>query len=205
MKILVIGANGKVGRIACKYLKQGGHQVIAMLRSEKQSIWFLEMGIETVIANLECDFSFAIKGIDIIVFTAGSGSKTGPDKTILIDREAAIRSMDYAKAFGVKQYIMISAQGVREPEKESPIQHYYQAKYAADAHLIKSGIEYTILRPGRLLDGLNARGYISSIDRLDRGETFRDDVAKMIVAVCGNKRYKNQIVEIVKEQESPFR
>ena len=46
---------------------------------------------------------------DAVIFAAGSGGKTGKDKTVLIDHLGAIRSMVAAQMNGVKRYIMLSS------------------------------------------------------------------------------------------------
>ena len=96
-----------------------------------------------LIENQELIISLSEIGVAFLIFTAGSGGHTGPEKTIDIDQNAAIRSIDMAKNKAVKRYIMVSAQGVREPELPSKIQHYYKAKRKADDYLISSGLEYT--------------------------------------------------------------
>jgi uncharacterized protein YbjT (DUF2867 family) len=127
MNILIIGANGKVGKHIVQHLQNTDHQAIAMIRDKNQAAGLEKFGANTVVSDLEKDFEHAYNQIDAVVFTAGSGSKTGPDKTISVDQEAAINSIDLAKKHGVKQYIMVSAQGARNPEAPSPIQHYFKA------------------------------------------------------------------------------
>jgi uncharacterized protein YbjT (DUF2867 family) len=49
-----------------------------------------------------------LSGADVVVFTAGSGGSTGPDKTIMIDLDGAAKSVKAAEKVGVQQFIMIS-------------------------------------------------------------------------------------------------
>ncbi|NGO91505.1 MAG: NAD(P)H-binding protein, partial [Halomonas sp.] len=85
MTTLVIGANGQIGQQFCALAKQAGTPVKAMIRHQEQAAWFEERGIPTVIADLEGELEHAFEGCDQVVFTAGSGPHTGPDKTLLID------------------------------------------------------------------------------------------------------------------------
>lgn len=117
MTTLVIGANGQIGKQFCELAQQAGTPIKAMIRSEKQVPWFNERGIDTVIADLEDDFSHAFEGCDQVVFTAGSGPHTGPDKTLLIDLYGAIRAADIAKHKGLSRYLMISAIRAENPWK----------------------------------------------------------------------------------------
>lgn len=115
MKVLVIGANGQIGQLVIKKLQESNmHNAIAMVRNEKQQSKFKEQGVQSVLIDLEgsiSDIASAAKGADAIVFTAGSGGHTGADKTMMIDLDGAIKSMEAAKQVGVKRFIIVSAIG----------------------------------------------------------------------------------------------
>jgi uncharacterized protein YbjT (DUF2867 family) len=78
---------------------------------------------------------------------------------------------------------MVSAMGVRDPGARGPeMQPYYEAKLEADQALAASGLDYTIVRPGRLTDD-EGTGLIEAAERLERsGAVPRDDVAATLVA-----------------------
>jgi len=153
MKTLVIGANGQIGRIFCGKAHQAGFSLRAMLRESDQTTWFQEQGIETVVADLEGDFQEALHGCDQVVFSAGAGTKGGPDKTLLVDLYGAIRTVDFAKAQGIHRMIMVSAMRSTVPQTAPEfLRPYAAAKHAADHYLVTSGLPYLILLPGRLTD-----------------------------------------------------
>lgn len=151
MSVLIIGAHGQIGQLLTQELVRAGETPKAMVRDENQAETLRQLGAEPVIADLEGDFSSALKGCDNVVFTAGSGAKTGPDKTILVDMWGAMKAVDAAKAGSVKHFVMVSSRGAEDPEAgPSKIKHYTVCKKLADDHLIQSGLAYTILRPGQL-------------------------------------------------------
>ncbi|RKL65664.1 NAD-dependent dehydratase [Salipaludibacillus neizhouensis] len=153
MKVLIVGANGKVARRSLQHFKNSSkHDAVAMIRKEEQASELKELGAaETVIADLEGDISEAFKGIDAVVFAAGSGPSTGADKTVLIDLWGAMKTIDEAKKNGIKRFVMVSAINVDEPEAApEKMRHYVVAKKLADDHLKASGLDYTIVRPGSL-------------------------------------------------------
>ncbi len=195
--ILVIGAHGKVGKRIVTYLSQYGYNVYAMIREEVQKDEMEQLGAIAVLADLEKDFKHVYKNMDAIIFTAGSGSKTGPDKTITVDRDGALKSIELAESYGISRYIMVSAQGAREPEVPSKIQHYYQAKSIADNRLQVSGLKYTIFRPGRLLDDEGNRKITISLNHLERGLTSRDNLARSIVETINNKATFGKTIELL--------
>lgn len=153
MITLVIGANGQVGRKIIEFASADGLLVRAMVRTESQAQGLESPGIETVIGDLEQDFAHALTDCSQVVFCAGSGSGTGYDKTLLVDLWGAIKAIQYSAAYKIQRFIMVSSRGADNPDLGPPaIKPYNVAKYAADQALIQSGLNYIILRPGRLVD-----------------------------------------------------
>ena len=50
--------------------------------------------------------------------SAGSGAKTGPEKTTDVDQNAAIRLIEDCETHGVRRFVMVSAIGA-DPNSES--------------------------------------------------------------------------------------
>lgn len=203
--VLVIGANGKTGTILTQKLKMHPDLVpFAMIRKEEQKTKFEEMGVETVLADLENDIAPALKGKEYVVFAAGSGSKTGPDKTTAVDEEGAIRSVKAAEELGIEKYVMLSAMGTDNPEAVPAMEHYLQAKHNADEALMKSKLNYTIVSPGRLTDN-PASNKIKAEEKLnEHGEISREDVAEVMLQSLVMEELKNQKIEIL-EGERPLK
>ncbi|MCG6658460.1 SDR family oxidoreductase [Halomonas campisalis] len=176
MKTLVIGANGQIGRQFCELAHRAGEPIRAMIRDPGQQAWFGERGIETVVADLEGDFQHAFDGCDQVVFTAGSGPHTGPDKTLLIDLYGAIRTIDLASERGVSRLLMVSAMRAENPQAApEKLRPYMAAKFAADAYLRSSQVPHVILKPGRLTDETASERLATSLEesggenRISRG------------------------------------
>lgn len=162
MTTLIIGAHGQIGQQLIKVLAESGDTPRAMVRTDAQAQTVKALGAEPVIADLEDDFRQAFSGCDKVVFTAGSGAKTGPDKTILVDLWGAIKAVDVAREMGTRHFVMVSSRGAEDPEKgPAKIKHYTVCKKLADDHLLASGVPYTIFRPGRLTDD-EATGNVST-------------------------------------------
>ncbi|MGY2463116.1 SDR family oxidoreductase [Vreelandella sulfidaeris] len=193
MTTLVIGANGQIGKQFCELAQQAGTSIKAMVRSEEQALWFNDHGIDTVVADLEGEFEHAFEGCDQVVFTAGSGPHTGPDKTLMVDLFGAIRTADIAKQKGLSRYIMISAMRAEQPlEAPEKMRPYMAAKFAADAHLRNSGVPYVILKPGRLTDEAASQQFASSIDEAGDNQISRANVAHALLHVVQSPDVVNQ-------------
>ncbi|MEM7133399.1 MAG: SDR family oxidoreductase [Chloroflexota bacterium] len=182
MKVIVIGANGNSATRVVKLLKAGNqHEPVAMIRNADQRAKFDELGVATVLADLEYPIDHAIAGCDAVIFAAGSGGHTGKDKTVLVDHIGAIRSMVTAQVHGATRYVMLSALNADE-NSTSKIAHYHKAKGKADRHLMESDLEWTIICPGGLRDD-EGNGLVSvSEETRHEGITTRDNLAAALVA-----------------------
>lgn len=192
MKVLVIGANGQVGHQAVEKLKDKGHQPIAMVRKEEQQGQFEDKGIDTVLGDLEEDFSHAFDGVDSVVFAAGSGGDTDTDMTVIIDQEGAIESVDNAKQAGVKHFILLSSMGADDPKNADEIKAYMYAKHRADEYLKASGLNYTILRPGMLTNDAGTGKVRLFEGGTEVAEIPREDVADVLAHIVDTNKAENR-------------
>jgi uncharacterized protein YbjT (DUF2867 family) len=200
MNVLVIGAAGNIGRLVVTSLAENiQHHVKAMVRKTDQKREMEQLGAKPILADLEQDFSYAMNDVNAVIFAAGSGSSTGHDKTIAIDRDGAIKAVDLAVEHDIKRFIMLSSMGADRPDAfPAFIQPYLEAKHAADAHLMKSRLNYTIVRPGRLTND-PAVGKVAAAVQVEtrNGTISRADVAEVIVQCLLIPETEGRIFEIV--------
>ncbi|HIG42715.1 MAG TPA: SDR family oxidoreductase [Gammaproteobacteria bacterium] len=181
MKVLVIGANGNTAMRIIRLLAKSKHDPVAMIRNPSHRAKFDKLGVPTVLADLEYPIDHAVQGCDAIIFAAGSGGKTGKDKTVLIDHIGAIRSIVAAQVHGVRRYIMLSSIN-NDINSQSRIAHYHRAKAHADNHLVESDLDYTIVCPGGLTDEKGTRLVSLSAELQGSGLTSRENLAAALVA-----------------------
>ncbi|GAL61527.1 conserved protein YhfK [Algibacter lectus] len=92
--ILVAGANGTTGKKIVNLLNASQYfKPVAMVRKAEQEEQFKKDGIATVLGDLEQDISHTVKGIDKVIFAAGSGGKNVID----VDQEGAKKLVDASK------------------------------------------------------------------------------------------------------------
>ncbi len=180
-KILVVGASGQIGRRLIPKLISKGYSVVAAVRNAAKAAEFEQAGAEVRVADLEGELGSLCEGIDIVIFTAGSGSATGKDKTLTVDLWGAVKCIRAAKDQHVSHFIMISALKAKAPEDAAEaLRPYLVAKASADQILTDSGLNYSILRPGRLIDEATGT-YETGANLLDfNGSTSRAHVADCI-------------------------
>ncbi|MGL5886228.1 MAG: NAD(P)H-binding protein, partial [Bombilactobacillus sp.] len=113
MKILVIGAHGQIGRQLVQILQAKENcQVIAGLRSASQQEEYQQQNIMTAYVDLtkaQAQLEQVMQGVDVVVFAAGSGGKTGADATMMIDLDGAVKAINAAEKTNVSRFIMISS------------------------------------------------------------------------------------------------
>jgi uncharacterized protein YbjT (DUF2867 family) len=201
MKVLIAGANGHTGRLIVELLgKSNHHEAYAMIRDAAQAEKLKQLGAkEAIEADLEEDVSHAVKGMDAVIFAAGSGSKTGPDKTIAVDQEGAKRLIDAAKKEGIAYFVMLSSYGAGVPHALPNLAHYLIAKGEADRYLKASGLTYTIIRPGYLsFEPPKGKVEIAKhFESIEGRDIPRADVAQVIVSSLEIENAKNKTFELL--------
>ncbi|QUG41857.1 SDR family oxidoreductase [Psychrobacillus sp. INOP01] len=206
MKVVVIGANGQIGQHVVKELqKNDNHSVKAMVRKEEQAETLKMNRIQSVIADLEGsvdDLAKAITGAEAVIFIAGSGGHTGPDKTLLIDLDGAVKTMEAAKQVGVNRYIMVSAYDADKRQNwNEAMRPYYVAKHYADRMLETSGLNYTIVRPGGLVNEPSTEKIAVGAEAKPSTIT-REDVAHTIIATLENEKTYHRAFNLVNGTQS---
>jgi len=206
MNVLVIGANGQIGRNIVKELAESNHNAVAMVRKEEQKERMQELGAaRVVLGDLEEDFSDAFDGVDAVIFAAGSGPKTGADKTLTIDLWGSVKAAKYAEDKGVKRFVQLGSMGSDNPDAGGEaMKPYLVAKRSADEILQATGLDYTIVRPGALSDEektgkveVSAEGFKSMEGR----SIPRADVAHVLVDVLDRQNTYGKVFEILQGEE----
>ena len=135
--------------------------------------------------------------MDAVVFTAGSGGHTGPDKTTDVDQNAAIKLIRDCEKAGVKRFVMVSAIGADPNSESTRIQHYLRAKGVADSRLRSSTLDYTILAPGTLINE-RGTGRVQVAEELGfHGYLPREDLADCIVECLRNFNTIGRTIQVV--------
>lgn len=212
MKILIAGANGKVGTILSgKLWGHSGFSPVGLIRDGRQQTKFTALGVPSVVGDLEEGVSSFLPGLDAVIFTAGSGGRTGPEKTTDVDQNAAIKLIGDCESAGVRRFLMVSAIGADPNSDSTRIQHYLRAKGVADSRLRSSKLDYTIIAPGTLIDergtgrvqvaeDLGFHGYLPREDLADSIiECLKNfnSIGKTIQVVSGGQKVKDAIVGLV--------
>ncbi|MEH7320618.1 NAD(P)H-binding protein [Priestia megaterium] len=153
MKVLVVGANGRVGSYLVDKLVENGHFVYAgtrrdTLTSNSNNVRYVHIDLlaspEAIAENMY--------DAEAIFFVAGSRGKD----LLQIDLNGAVKVMRAAENKKIKRFIMLSSVFALNQDKWNEsflkdLTNYNIAKHFADHWLINNTkLDYTIVQPGVL-------------------------------------------------------
>src|SRR3954451_12354126 len=183
MDVLVAGGHGKVALHLLRLLAERGHHARGLIRNADHAPDLEQVGAVPVLCDLETDDAVPhIGAAEAIVYAAGAGPGSGEERKRTMDYGGAVKLIDAASELGVPRWLMVSSMGAGDPESSSEqMRPYQQAKHDADEALAASGLDWTIVRPGRLTNEPGT-GFVEAAPRLGRsGQIPRDDVALVLL------------------------
>ncbi|MGC4933683.1 SDR family oxidoreductase [Gordonia sp. DT30] len=200
-RVIIIGGHGKIALRLARLLTARGDAVSSVIRNGAQTDDVEATGATPVVADVEKldvdGIAGLLRGHDAVVWSAGAGGGD-PARTYAVDRDAAIRSIDAARAAGVDRYVVVSYFGADRnhgvPEDDS-FYPYAEAKAAADAHLKDTDLAWTILGPSRLTDESGSGRIALGGSGESKGETSRDNVAQVAAAVIADPATAQRMIE----------
>ena len=196
MKILVIGASGRVGKSLTEKLLANNHQVVGTTRQDKTLFNdnnYSQINLD-LLGELDDMQKMVPDDIEAIYFVSGSRAKD----LLAIDLHGAIKTMKIAENKNIEQYIMLSSVFSLETEKWkaegfNELKDYYIAKHYADEWLIRNtNLNYTILQPSALKE-TEPTGKIE-VNIKHPGENSIEDVASTLVEVLNNKATFKKVI-----------
>jgi uncharacterized protein YbjT (DUF2867 family) len=201
MDVAVAGGHGQIGRRLLRLLAERGDRARGLIRNPDHAADLEAIGAEAVLCDLEAedaDVAGAIAAADAVVFSAGAGPGSGPERKQTVDLGGAVKLIDAAKENGIARYVIVGSMGADNPPPgDDTFAVYLRAKAAADDALAGSGLDYTIVRPGSLTNDPGT-GRIDAAEHLGRrGRIPRDDVAATLVAILDEPATIGKTFEIL--------
>jgi uncharacterized protein YbjT (DUF2867 family) len=201
MRVVVAGGHGRVARRLERLLAERGDEAVGLVRNPEHVADLEAVGARGLLLDLEAatvdDVVEALRDADAVVFAAGAGPGSGPERKRTVDLGAAVKLIDAAEAAGVRRYVMVSSIGAQDPSSAGPqMQPYLEAKADADEALSQSELDWTIVRPGGLTDD-EGTGRVRVETMLGRrGRIPRDDVAAVLAGVLVEPRTIGRTFEV---------
>jgi putative NADH-flavin reductase len=195
-KVLVIGASRGIGFETVKTALAGGHSVRALARSAA-SIAIQNRGLEKVPGNaLDSNtIRHSIEGVDVVVQTLGVdiAPRSIFERTTLFSQSTRI-VVDAMKIAGVKRLIAVTGLGAGDSRGHGGLlydavafplllKRVYDDKDVQEWIIRSSGLDWTIVRPGLLINRPPTGRYriLTAAKDWRFGRISRADVADFIV------------------------
>ncbi|MGW1533088.1 SDR family oxidoreductase [Streptomyces aureus] len=185
MRIVIAGGHGQIALRLERMLSARGDEVAGLIRRAEQGDDLRAAGAEPVLCDLESasveEVAAHLQGADAAVFAAGAGPGSGADRKQTVDKGAAILFADAAERAGVRRHVVVSSMGADAAHQGDEIfDAYLRAKGEADDYVRgRAGLDWTILRPGGLIDDAGT-GLVRLEASTGRGMIPRDDVAAVL-------------------------
>lgn len=201
-QVSITGANGFIGRNIGEFLSKNGFNVVNIVRKKKA----IAFGKTIVSKSFSEDrLVSGIKNSLALLHFIGKGSQTVNSDYETVNVDTTKNAIRLCKKASVKKIIYISGLGVNQKSTLG----YFISKYKAEQEIIKSGLDYTILRASyiigkgdplsKILHAQMKRGTIvipgSGNYRIQ--PIFVKDVAKVVMKSITEKKFSNKILDLV--------
>jgi nucleoside-diphosphate-sugar epimerase len=201
VRVVIAGGHGQIALRLTRLLRERGDEVRSLIRNPDHADDVREADGEAVVCDLESasedEVAEAVGSADAVVFAAGAGPGSGPERKETMDYGGAAKLIAAAKANGIRRYVIVSAMGA-DPAAEGDDTYsvYRRAKGRADAELQRSDLDYTIVRPGGLTDDPGT-GRVRVGESIDPGKISRDDVAAVLAALLHEPATAGKVFDVV--------
>lgn len=175
MRVAIIGGTGFVGGYLVDALIDAGHEPSVLVRVGSESKLRQPSKVRAVSGDLASPRGIreVLEGSDAVIYNIGI-LREFASKGVTFDtlqHRGVIRIIEAAKEAGISRFLLMSANGVKEPGTP-----YQVSKYRAERALETSGLDFTIFRPSVIFG--DPRGTIEFATQL-----YRDMVVPPLPAV----------------------
>lgn len=204
MKVLVIGATGKTGRWVTTQLASSNISTRAMVRDRSKADFIDTVEVVTGDVLKPDTLKAAMAGCDAIICATGAAPSLDVTGPYQVDFVGTKNLVDTAKAIEIQRFVIVSSLCVSK--FFHPLNLFWLVlfwKKQAETYIVKSGLTYTIVRPGGLRSEDSGEPVVmSAADTLFEGGIARQKVAQVCIAALSEPAAENKIVEIVTSAEA---
>ncbi|HET6687492.1 MAG TPA: SDR family oxidoreductase [Jiangellaceae bacterium] len=201
MRVAIAGGHGQIALRLATVLSQRGDEAVALIRNPDHADDVRQAGAEPAVVDLEHasedDVVQAIAGSDAVVFAAGAGPGSGPERKETMDYGGAVKLIAAAKQASVGRYVIVSSMGA-DPDAvgDNTFSVYLRAKGRADDAVRASGLDATVVRPGGLTNDVGT-GRVNLGESVPRGQISRDDVAAVLATVLESPNTIGRTLDLI--------
>lgn len=221
LKVFVAGATGGTGKKVVEQLQAKGATVRALARDTSKAVKALEGSTKIEIVKGDvyqyATLPAAIGDCDYIICCTGANDFKDPLAPFSVDYMGTANLVAVARQKRVKKFILVSSIGA--DELLNPLNLFWGVlfwKKRGEEEVQRSGIDYTIVRPGglknKLRDGepagnivMKGPNVLGTPPAKKSGSILRSQVAEVCIAALKDKEASNKVVEVIAESSAPQR
>ncbi|WP_072619353.1 NAD(P)H-binding protein [Spirulina major] len=206
MKAFVAGATGRTGRQIVQVLLEKDIAVCALVRSLEKGQTELPQGVELVEGDLlnPPSWQAALADCDVVFCAVGAAPSLNFTEPYQVDYVGTKHLIDATEKQGIERFILISSLCVSQ--FFHPLNLFWLVlfwKQQVEQYLQKTGLKFTIVRPGGLLDTDNADPLVvAQADTLFEGRIPRRKVAELAVESLFYDDSQYKVIETVAQPEA---
>jgi uncharacterized protein YbjT (DUF2867 family) len=210
-RVLVVGGTRGTGRLIARLLHERSHAVRVLARDPVKASAELDSAIEVVAGDLTQADTLppALRNVDHIIFTAGAPSgRYAPERLVkATDFDGVIDTLAAAQSTGFRgRFIYLNSIGIKTPSLAGFLINLLKRntlvwRRHVEDKIRSSGLDYTIIRVGFLLDRPGGEHAVSvsrgALPLAFRHRIARADVAEAFVEAMQHPRASRATFEIV--------
>lgn len=205
--VVVVGATGGTGRALVTSLREQGYSVRALVRDEARARVVLGDEITYVEADVRDAASLkpALADARYVISAIGSTRSDPENSPEAVDYGGVVNLAQVAAATGIKQFVLVSSAGVTQEDHflNRAFDNVLIWKSKGEEALRQSGVPYTIVRPGGLVNTAGgADAMVFAQGDTTAGRISRQDVALICIAALRYPAALNKTFETY-SSESP--
>ena len=206
MKAVVAGATGETGSRIVRELVARNIPVIGLVRDIDRAKTILPESAELIQADVlkPETLTSSLKECTVLLCATGARPSFDPTEPYKVDYEGTKNLVNAAKAEGIEHFVLVSSMCVSQ--FFHPLNLFWLILYwkkQAEEYIQKSGLNYTIVRPGGLKNEDNSDSIVmEKADTLFEGSIPRQKVAQVCVEALSNPEARDKIVEVIAKPDA---
>jgi uncharacterized protein YbjT (DUF2867 family) len=206
--VLVAGATGGTGSEVVRELLDKGYRVRAFVRNADKARTTLGEDIEYAVGDVRerTTIDAALEGVGALISAIGAGRGDPDNGPEFVDYGGVRNMAEAAAAANLRQFVLVSSMGVTQEDHvlNKMFNNVLIWKFKGEEALRASGVPYTIVRPGGLINEAGGQKSVAFAQGDDEtGAIPRADVARVCVAALGSPDALNTTFEINSGKSAP--
>ena len=205
--VLVAGATGGTGRPLVRNLLAQGYTVTALVRDEKKARTVLGDDVSYAVGDVRdiASISAALAGNSYVISAIGSTRSDKDNSPEAVDYMGIKNLADAAARANIRQFVLVSSSGVTQEDHflNKMLDNVLIWKFKGEEALRASGVPYTIVRPGGLVNKPGgSESLVFAQGDTTAGTIAREDVALICIAALQEPAAVNKTFETYSSGES---